>query len=68
MYLRGDEICIGRVYYKSGYEAWQLVHRGECEGSDGYIRFFVTMIRISDNSLRTVLECTFKKKWKLYQN
>ena len=52
----------------NGYEAWKVVSKGDCEGSDGYMRFFVTMIRLSDNNLRTILECTFKKKWKLYQN
>ena len=66
--MYSNEICIGSIYYMNGYEAWKVVSKGDCEGSDGYMRFCVTMIRLSDNNLRTILECTFKKKWKLYQN
>jgi len=63
-----DEICVDRVYYMNGYEAWKVIQLGQTEGSDGYVRHFVTMFRLSDNNLRTILQSTFRKKWKLYQN
>jgi len=66
--IYSHEIAIDKIYYMNGYEAWKVVQQGNCEGSDGCLRYYVTMIRLSDNNLRTVLECTFKKKWKLYEN
>ena len=63
-----DEICVDRVYYMNGYEAWKVVQLGQTDGTDGVVKFFVTMIRLSDCQLRTILQSTFRKKWKLYQN
>jgi hypothetical protein len=63
-----DEICVGRVYYQGGYEEWRVVQLGQTDGQDGVVRFFVTMIRLHDSQLRTILQSTFRKKWKLYQN
>ena len=63
-----DEICIGRVYYQGGYEEWRVVHLGQTDGQDCVVKFFVTMIRLHDSQLRTILQSTFRKKWKLYQN
>ena len=28
------------IYYMNGYEAWKVVSKGDCEGLDGYMRFF----------------------------
>lgn len=67
-YFGDDEICVDRVYYMNGYEAWKVIQLGQTEGSDGVVKFFVTMIRLSDSQLRTILESTFRKKWKLYRN
>jgi len=63
-----NEILVDRVYYMNGYEAWKVIQLGQTEGSDGVAKFFVTMIRLSDSQLRTILESTFRKKWKLYRN
>ena len=63
-----DEICVGRVYYQGGYEEWRVVQLGQTDGQDGVVKFFVTMIRLHDSQLRTILQSTFRKKWKLYQN
>jgi|11_taG_2_1085331.scaffolds.fasta_scaffold111495_3 hypothetical protein len=63
-----DEICVGRVYYQGGYEEWRVIQLGQTDGQDGVVRFFVTMIRLHDSQLRTILQSTFRKKWKLYQN
>ena len=63
-----DEICVDRVYYMNGYEAWKVIQLGQTDGQDGVVKFFVTMIRLHDSQLRTILQSTFRKKWKLYQN
>jgi endonuclease V-like protein UPF0215 family len=67
-YFGDDEICVGRVYYQGGYEEWRVVQLGQTDGQDGVVKFFVTMIRLHDSQLRTILQSTFRKKWKLYQN
>ena len=64
MDLLNDEICVGRVYYQGGYEEWRVVQLGQTDGQDGVVRFFVTMIRLHDSQLRTILQSTFRKKWK----
>ena len=63
-----DEICVGRVYYQGGYEEWRVIQLGQTDGQDGVVKFFVTMIRLHDSQLRTILQSTFRKKWKLYRN
>ena len=67
-YFGDDEICVGRVYYQGGYEEWRVVQLGQTDGQDGVVKFFVTMIRLHDSQLRTILQSTFRKKWKLYRN
>jgi len=63
-----NEILVDRVYYMNGYEAWKVIQLGQTNGTDGVVKFFVTMIRLSDCQLRTILQSTFRKKWKLYRN
>ncbi len=63
-----DEICEDRVYYQGGYEEWRVIQLGQTNGQDGVVKFFVTMIRLHDSQLRTILQSTFRKKWKLYRN
>ena len=60
-----NEILVDRVYYMNGYEAWKVIQLGQTNGTDGVVKFFVTMIRLSDCQLRTILQSTFRKKWKL---
>ena len=63
-----DGIQVDKIYYMNGYEAWKVIQLGNTEGTDGVVKFFVTMLRLSDSQLRTILESTFRKKWKLYRN
>ena len=64
-----DGIQVEKIYYMNGHEAWKVVQLGNVEGSNGAVKHFVTMIRLHDSQLRTILESTFKKKWKLsYKN
>ena len=63
-----DGIQVDKIYYMNGYEAWKVIQLGNTEGTDGVVKFFVTMLRLSDSQLRTILESTFKKKWKLDRN
>ena len=62
-----DGIQVDKIYYMNGYEAWKVIQLGNTEGTDGVVKFFVTMLRLSDSQLRTILESTFRKKWKLYK-
>ena len=64
LYLYSHEIAIDKIYYMNGYEAWKVVQQGNCEGSDGCLRYYVTMIRLSDNNLRTVLELSLIHIWR----
>ena len=67
-FAHGNEpIYEEQIYYMNGYEAWKVVQLGHTEGTDGVVKFFVTMLRLSDSQLRTILESTFRKKWKLYK-
>ena len=63
-----DGIQVEEIYYMNGHEAWKVVQLGNTEGTDGVVKFFVTMLRLSDSQLRTILESTFRKKWKLYKS
>jgi hypothetical protein len=63
-----DGIQVDKIYYMNGYEAWKVIQLGNTEGTDGVVKFFVTMLRLSDSQLRTILESTFRKKWKLYKS
>tara|TARA_R110000868_G_scaffold364536_1_gene627400 strand:+ start:222 stop:476 length:255 start_codon:yes stop_codon:yes gene_type:complete len=62
------DIEVGKIYYMGGYEDWKVAQLGTVEGTDGYPKHFVTMMRLHDSQLRTILESTFRKKWKLYRN
>ena len=62
-----DGIQVDKIYYMNGYEAWKVIQLGNTEGTDGVVKFFVTMLRLSDSQLRTILESTFRKKWRLYK-
>jgi len=67
-FAHGNEpIYVDKIYYMNGYEAWKVIQLGHTEGTDGVVKFFVTMLRLSDSQLRTILESTFRKKWKLYK-
>jgi len=57
-------IICDKVYWRHGYEAWRVVQLGEAQAQDGSAKSFVTMIRLHDSQLRTILTKTFYNHWK----
>ena len=57
------DIEVGKIYYMGGYEDWKVAQLGTVEGTDGYPKHLVTMIRLHDNQLRTILQSTFNRKF-----
>lgn len=53
----------GEVYNNSTGEVWEVIQIGHVVGTDNNDRDFVTMIRLHDNQLRTILQSTFNRKF-----